>query len=202
MLVRRARELHDVDVNVKNRHRAPPSRPSERNRHPETAPMSDHHAAESGSRTSPPPRVDPQVEECVRASFARQPAMATIGARLVRVAVGEVEIDMPFSVHITQQHGFIHGGILGTALDSACGFASLSMMPANAGILTIEYKLNLIAPGRGERFRFIGRVRKAGRTITLADADAIAVEASGRERLIATMTATEMTITGRDDVRS
>jgi uncharacterized protein (TIGR00369 family) len=128
--------------------------------------------------------------------------MTTIGARLVRVAAGEVEIEMPFSAHITQQHGFIHGGILGTALDSACGFASLTLMPAESGILTIEYKLNLISPGRGERFRFIGRVRKAGRTITLADADAIAIEASGRERLIATMTATEMTITGRDDVRS
>jgi len=146
--------------------------------------------------------ADEHFAERVRASFARQPAMTTIGATLVRVAPGEVEIQMPFGAHITQQHGFIHGGILGTALDSACGFASLTLMPADAGILTIEYKLNLLAPGRGEWFRFIGRVRKAGRTITLADADAIAVEASGRERLIATMTATEMTITGRDDVRS
>ena len=144
----------------------------------------------------------PQFAERVRASFARQPAMTTLGARLVRVAAGEVEIEMPFSEHLTQQHGFVHGGILGTALDSACGFASLSLMPVDAGILTIEYKLNLLAPGRGERFRFIGRVRKAGRTITLADADAIAVDEAGRERLIATMTATEMTITGRDDVRS
>lgn len=128
--------------------------------------------------------------------------MTTIGATLVRVEPGEVEIQMPFGAHLTQQHGFIHGGILGTALDSACGFASLTLMPTDAGILTIEYKLNLLAPGRGDWFRFVGRVRKAGRTITLADADAIAVEASGRERLIATMTATEMTITGRDDVRS
>lgn len=151
-------------------------------------------------RVPAPP--DPLLEARIRASFDRQPAMTTIGARLVRVAAGEVEIEMPFSAHITQQHGFIHGGILGTALDSACGFASLTLMSAESGILTIEYKLNLLAPGRGERFRFIGRVRKAGRTITLADADAIAIEASGRERLIATMTATEMTITGRDDVRS
>lgn len=149
-----------------------------------------------------PVPADPQFAERVRASFARQPAMTTLGARLVRVAAGEVEIEMPFSEHLTQQHGFVHGGILGTALDSACGFASLSLMPVDAGILTIEYKLNLLAPGRGERFRFIGRVRKAGRTITLADADAIAVDEAGRERLIATMTATEMTITGRDDVRS
>ena len=154
----------------------------------------------ASSRAPIPP--DPLFETRIRASFDRQPAMTTIGARLVRVAAGEVEIEMPFSAHITQQHGFIHGGILGTALDSACGFASLTLMSAESGILTIEYKLNLLAPGRGERFRFIGRVRKAGRTITLADADAIAIEASGRERLIATMTATEMTITGRDDVRS
>ncbi|MBM3406646.1 MAG: PaaI family thioesterase [Betaproteobacteria bacterium] len=160
--------------------------------------MSLHH---SGSQGLPPP-ADAQFAERIRTSFARQPAMTTIGATLVRVAPGEVEIQMPFGAHITQQHGFIHGGILGTALDSACGFASLTLMPADAGILTIEYKLNLLAPGRGEWFRFVGRVRKAGRTITLADADAIAVEASGRERLIATMTATEMTITGRDDVRS
>ena len=152
------------------------------------------------SRAPVPP--DPLFESRIRESFGRQPAMTTIGARLVRVAAGEVEIEMPFSAHITQQHGFIHGGILGTALDSACGFASLTLMAADSGILTIEYKLNLLSPGRGERFRFIGRVRKAGRTITLADADAIAIEATGRERLIATMTATEMTITGRDDVRS
>ncbi len=152
------------------------------------------------TRTPAPP--DPHCESRIRESFGRQRAMTTIGARLVRVTPGEVEIEMPFSARLTQQHGFIHGGILGTALDSACGFASLTLMPAESGILTIEYKLNLLSPGRGERFRFIGRVRKAGRTITLADADAIAVESSGRERLIATMTATEMTITGRDDVRS
>jgi uncharacterized protein (TIGR00369 family) len=157
--------------------------------------------SDSASARAPVP-PDPRFESRIRESFGRQPAMTTIGARLVRVAAGEVEIEMPFSAHITQQHGFIHGGILGTALDSACGFASLTLMAADSGILTIEYKLNLLSPGRGERFRFIGRVRKAGRTITLADADAIAIEASGRERLIATMTATEMTITGRDDVRS
>lgn len=156
---------------------------------------------DSASARAPVP-PDPRFESRIRESFGRQPAMTTIGARLVRVAAGEVEIEMPFSAHITQQHGFIHGGILGTALDSACGFASLTLMAADSGILTIEYKLNLLSPGRGERFRFIGRVRKAGRTITLADADAVAIEASGRERLIATMTATEMTITGRDDVRS
>lgn len=128
--------------------------------------------------------------------------MRTIGASLVKVASGEVEIVMRFDASLTQQHGFIHGGVIGMALDSACGFASLTLMPAEAGILTIEYKLNLLAPGRGESFRFVGRVRKAGRTITLAEGEALALDASGQRRLIATMTATEMTIMGREDVRS
>lgn len=128
--------------------------------------------------------------------------MRTIGAKLVTVAAGEVEIVMHFNDALTQQHGFMHGGVIGMALDSACGFASLTLMPAQAGILTVEYKLNLLAPGRGESFRFVGRVRKAGRTITLAEGEALALDSSGRERLIATMTATEMTIMGREDVRS
>ena len=149
-----------------------------------------------------PTRPDTGSEKRVRDSFDRQNAMRTIGARLTRVAAGEVEIRMPFSESLTQQHGFVHGGIIGAALDSACGFASLSLMPVEAGILTIEYKLNLLAPGRGEEFRFVGRVRKAGRTITLAEGEAFALESGGRERLIATMTATEMTIVGREDVRS
>lgn len=146
--------------------------------------------------------IDPANETRVRESFGRQNAMRTVGANLIRVQSGEVEIAMDFSPMLTQQHGFVHGGVIGMVLDSACGFASLTLMPPEAGILTIEYKLNLLAPGRGERFRFIGRVRKAGRTITLADGEAFAMETSGRERLIATMTATEMTIMGRDDVRS
>lgn len=146
--------------------------------------------------------IDAATEARVRESFGRQNAMRMVGARMVRVAPGEVEISMAFSAELTQQHGFVHGGVIGMVLDSACGFASLTLMPPQAGILTIEYKLNLLAPGRGERFRFVGRVRKAGRTITLADGEAFAVETGGRERLIATMTATEMTIVGRDDIRS
>jgi uncharacterized protein (TIGR00369 family) len=127
--------------------------------------------------------------------------MGLIGAQLVRVEPGEVQIDLPFDARLTQQHGFMHAGITGTLLDSACGFASLTLMPADAGILTIEYKVNCLAPAAGLRFRFVGRVRKAGRTITLAEGEAIAIDAAGRERLVATMTATEMTIVGRDDVK-
>ena len=141
---------------------------------------------------------DPDFEERVRSSFARQAAMATIGAELTLVRPGTVEIEMPFSPQLTQQHGFLHAGILSTALDSACGFAAFSMMPAGAAVLTIEFKVNLLAPGRGERFLFRGSVTKPGRTIIVADGQAYAFGADGEAKLIATMTGTMMTIVGRD----
>lgn len=145
--------------------------------------------------------ADPEFAARIRASFARQRAMALIGAQLARVEPGSVEIELPFDATLTQQHGFVHAGIIATALDSACGYAAASLMPADSGILTIEFKINLLAPAAGERFRFVGRVRKPGRTIVVAEGDAIAVDASGHERLVATMTATEMTIVGRADVK-
>ncbi|MDT3679161.1 MAG: PaaI family thioesterase [Burkholderiaceae bacterium] len=142
----------------------------------------------------------PDFAQRVRESFARQPAMRLIGADLVRVEAGEVEIVLPFRPEIAQQHGFVHAGIVGAALDSACGYAALSTMPADTGVLTIEYKLNCLAPAAGERFRLVGRVRKAGRTIIVAEGDAIAVAPDGQEKLVSTMSATVMTIRGRDGV--
>ncbi len=144
--------------------------------------------------------IAPDFEQRVRDSFARQPAMRLIGAELVRVEQGEVEIVLPFRPEIAQQHGFVHAGIVGAALDSACGYAALSTMPAGTGVLTIEFKLNCLAPAAGERFRLVGRVRKAGRTIVVAEGDAIAVAHDGREKLVSTMSATVMTIRGRDGV--
>ena len=144
--------------------------------------------------------TEPGFEQRVRDSFGRQPAMTLIGAQLVRVVPGEVEVVLPYRREITQQHGFVHAGMIGAALDSACGYAALTVMPAGTGILTIEYKLNCLAPGVGERIRLIGRVRKPGRTILLVEGEALAVAADGAERLVATMTATEMTIRGRDGV--
>jgi uncharacterized protein (TIGR00369 family) len=141
----------------------------------------------------------PGFEERVRLSFAKQGAMGLIGARLSKVAAGEVEIELPFKSEHSQQHGFLHAGILTTALDSACGYATYSLFPPDAGILTIEFKVNLLAPGDGELFRLVGKVRKAGRTISLAEGEAYAIK-NGREKLIATMTATTMTIAGRDNV--
>jgi uncharacterized protein (TIGR00369 family) len=143
----------------------------------------------------------PNYDERVRNSFARQQAMVTIGAELTLVTPGIVEIEMPYSGALTQQHGFLHAGVISTALDSACGYAAFSLMPEDAGVLTIEFKVNLLAPGKGERFLFRGSVTKPGRTIIVADGQAYAFSTDGEARLIATMTSTVMTITGREGVQ-
>ncbi len=143
---------------------------------------------------------DADYEERVRASFARQNAMSTIGAELTLVTPGMVEIEMPFSPALTQQHGFLHAGVISTALDSACGYAAFSLMPENAAVLTIEFKVNLLAPGKGVRFLFRGSVTKPGRTIIVADGQAYAISENAEARLIATMTGTMMTIVGRGDI--
>ena len=144
--------------------------------------------------------ADPDFEARVRESFARQQAMETIGAELTVVTPGMIEIEMPYRSSLTQQHGFLHGGIISAALDSACGYAAYSLMPADAGVLTIEFKVNLLAPGKGERFLFRGSVTKPGRTIIVSDAQAYAFDSTGEARMIATMTGTMMTVTGRSDV--
>lgn len=132
-------------------------------------------------------------------SFGKQAFMATLGARLVRVGPGEVEIELPVASHLTQQHGFVHAGAVSSVADSACGYAALTTMPAGAGVLTAEFKINLLAPAAGERLLAKGRVVKAGRTLTLAMAEVFAVTGS-TSRLCAMMTATCMTIAGRDGV--
>ena len=144
--------------------------------------------------------ASPDFEERVRKSFARQSVMTTIGAELTVVTPGTVEIEMAYSPGLTQQHGFLHAGIISTALDSACGYAAFTMMPENAAVLTIEFKVNLLAPGRGERFLFRGSVTKPGRTIVVADGQAYAFAADGEAKLIATMTGTMMTVLGRDGI--
>jgi uncharacterized protein (TIGR00369 family) len=143
--------------------------------------------------------LDPDFEPRVRASFARQAIMATLGASLGRVAPGAVEIVLPVAAHIGQQHGFVHAGAVATIADSAAGYAALSLMPSGAGVLTTEFKINLMAPATGERLIAEGRVVKAGRTLTVALAE-VRAEAGGTRRLIAMLTATMMTMTGRDDV--
>jgi uncharacterized protein (TIGR00369 family) len=143
---------------------------------------------------------DPDYAARVRASFARQAAMKTIAAELVSVEPGVVVIELPWAQKLTQQHGFLHAGMVATALDSACGYAAFSLMPVGAAVLTIEYKINLLAPAQGPRFRMVGEVVKPGRTITVAEGRAYALD-EGREKLIATVACTLMAVVGRDDIR-
>ena len=143
---------------------------------------------------------DPNFEARVRDSFARQAAMGTLGAELAEVAPGRVVITLPWAAHLTQQHGFLHAGMVSTALDSACGYAGFSLMPADAAVLTIEFKINLLAPAQGESFRMVGTVIKPGRTVTVAEGHAYALH-QGKEKLVATMGCTLMTVLGRENVR-
>ena len=143
------------------------------------------------------PPADPGFRQRLHDSFARQGVMQTLGARLEVVEAGRVVIVMAHKPELTQQHGFLHAGIVSTALDSACGYAAFSLMPADAAVLTIEFKVNLLAPARGPWFRFEGLVVKAGRTISVVEGRAWQHEAGGSESLCATMTATVMTVQGR-----
>ncbi|HSD52109.1 MAG TPA: PaaI family thioesterase [Candidatus Methylomirabilis sp.] len=139
---------------------------------------------------------DPELERRVRGSFARQRVMQTIGASMTRVSPGAVEIDLPFREDLTQQHGFLHAGIVSTIADSACGYAAYSLMPADAAVLTVEYKVNFLSPAQGDRMVARARVTKHGRTVTVSTCDVFAV-ADGRERIIATMLGTLMTVQER-----
>jgi len=125
--------------------------------------------------------------------------MATIGARLMRVVAGEIEIRVPFRPDLTQQHRFLHAGVVTSALDSACGYAALSLMPEGVEVLTVEFKTNFLAPARGEALIARGRVVRAGRTITVCQAEA-SMLADGAETPVATMLATIMTAPDRPDV--
>jgi uncharacterized protein (TIGR00369 family) len=143
--------------------------------------------------------TDPVLVARIEASFAKQAFMTTLGARLVRVAPGEVEIVMPVSPHLCQQHGFVHAGAVSTIGDSAAGYAALTTMPAGNGVLTAEFKINLLAPATGDELVAKGRVVKAGRTLTLAMAEVFAVT-GGTPKLCAMLTATLMTIAAREGV--
>lgn len=142
---------------------------------------------------------DPAFHDRIHASFARQGLMKTLGATLARVGLGAVEIVLTPSPAVSQQHGFVHAGAITSIADSAAGYAALSLMPPGAGVLSVEFKINLVAPARGDRIRAKGRVIKAGRTITLAQTDVFA-ETEGSQKLVAVLTATMMTVEGRDGV--
>ncbi|HEX2287954.1 MAG TPA: PaaI family thioesterase [Gaiellaceae bacterium] len=142
------------------------------------------------------------VEARVRRSFARQEYMTAIGAELVHVAPGEVDIALAFSERLTQQDGYLHAGVVAGAADSACGYAALTTMDADAEVLTVEFKINLLAPAAGERLVARGRVLRTGRTLTVCRGDAVAISGGG-EKHVATLTATLIAITrGGSDLPS
>ena len=139
---------------------------------------------------------NPDYRAVATATFDRQSAMQSLGISIARLEPGEIDLAMPYSAALTQQNGFIHAGIITAALDTACGIAAFTLMPANSDVLTVEFKTNLLAPARGDRFLFRARVVKPGRTLTVCDAQAFA-EHDGVENLIATMTGTLMALPRR-----
>ncbi len=141
---------------------------------------------------------NPDFEECVRDSFSRQGIRELIGARLSRVEPGLVEIELPYRADLTQQHGFFHAGITSTIADSAGGYAAYSLMPAEASVLTTEFKINLLAPAEGELLRALGRVVRPGRLLTVCDVDVFALK-DGAATPCAKLLETLMCLEGRPD---
>ncbi|HYJ18562.1 MAG TPA: PaaI family thioesterase [Burkholderiales bacterium] len=142
---------------------------------------------------------NPEYAQRVQASFDRQGVMKLLGARVSRIAPGECEIQLPFRSDLTQQHGYFHGGIIGTIADSAGGYAAFSLMPEDSSVLTVEYKMNLLAPGDGEVLLARGKVLKAGRSLVVTQVDAFVIK-GGQETLCATLLQTLMTMHGRKDL--
>ena len=132
--------------------------------------------------------------EEIKESFARQTVMTLIGAELGRIEPGLIEINLPYRSDLTQQHGYVHAGIVSTIADSACGYAAFSLMPPGAEVLSVEFKVNLLRPARGERFVARAEVVKAGKTLTVVRADVFAKSAGAQDELIATMQATMMAL--------
>lgn len=134
---------------------------------------------------------DPHYEQRVRESFGRQPMMATLGVVITRLEPGMVDLEFDHREQFTQQHGFTHAGVIATVLDSACGYAAFSLMPADAAVLTVEYKVNLLRPARAHRYRASAVVTKQGRTLTVCQATASPVD---DDQAIAVMTGTLMSL--------
>ena len=141
---------------------------------------------------------DPHFAERVRASFALQHAMSLIRATLPVVEHGRTEIHLPHWSGVEQQHGFVHGGVVGMIADSAAGYAAMTMVPAAASVLTVEYKMNLVAPADGDHLLARGRVIRAGRTLIVTQGEVFAVK-DGQETLCALMQQTIMVMHGKSE---
>jgi len=136
---------------------------------------------------------DAAYKEKVIESFGQQGVMKTLNASILDIQPGRVELKLPYSETLTQQHGFIHAGIVSTILDNACGYAAFTLMPENAAVLSIEFKVNFLSPARGDWFRAVAKVKKPGRTITVAEGELFA-NTDGEEKLVATMLGTIMAV--------
>ena len=142
--------------------------------------------------------IDPDYEARVRASFGRQGAMHLIGARLCALRPGYCAIELPFRDDLTQQHGYVHAGIIGAIVDSAGGYAGFTLFPADASVLTVEYKLNLLAPAAGERLLAEAEVVKPGRTLAITRGE-VHAERGSKRTLVALMQQTLMVMHGKPD---
>jgi uncharacterized protein (TIGR00369 family) len=142
--------------------------------------------------------ANPDFAARVHDSFARQPFMNHLGARITALAPGFCEITVDYRRELTQQHGFVHGGVLASIADSAAGYAAFSLMPADASVLTVEYKINLLRPGQGEAMIARARVLKPGRTLSVVQADVFARGATGEEQVVSSLQ-TLMCLAGRAD---
>jgi len=142
--------------------------------------------------------ANPDFEQRVRDSYDRQAFMRFVGAALTTVVPGHCVIDLPVREELTQQHGFVHGGVLATLADTVAGYAAFSLMPADAAPLTVEYKLNILRPGGGQLVRATGHVIKPGRTLTIVRADVFNVDDGGETQCVTSLQ-TLMTMHGWDD---
>jgi uncharacterized protein (TIGR00369 family) len=151
--------------------------------------------------TAEPGALDPQTEHRIRESIGRQTLLSTLGVRVARLSAGRVELDLPYRADLCQQNGFVHAGAITAVADSACGYAAASLMPADRDVLTVEFKVNLLSPARGDRFRAVGQVIRAGRTLTVCSAEVLAwaddADGNASDSLVrvALMQATMMAVT-------
>jgi uncharacterized protein (TIGR00369 family) len=138
--------------------------------------------------------ADPDYRQKVESSFARQAAMRTLGVSIAALVPGAIELRLPFHEDLTQQHGYLHAGIVATVLDSACGYAAFSLMPAGVDVLSVEFKMNCLAPARGEHVRVAAEVVRSGRTLTVCQANAYGCTPGEPDTLVACMTGTMMSV--------
>jgi uncharacterized protein (TIGR00369 family) len=137
--------------------------------------------------------LDPNFEQRIRESFARQGLINTLNGKIAHISSGELHITAPFDKRFTQQDGFLHAGIITTLMDSACGYAAYTLMPTDSRVLSVEFKVNFLSPAIGEQFKAEGRVVKSGKAISVCEGKLFAIQ-NGQEKLVAIMQATMICI--------